>query len=198
VRCTGPSALLAAACGLTIANLYYAQPLTGLISAGLGMPHSSAGLLVTLPLAGYNTGLRMIVPLGDLFENRRLVLVLLGIELLATLALSFATWPPLYLLVAFLLGLAASTVQLLVPYLTYLVPEAARGRAVGRVVSGVMLARPTASLIANVASWREVFRISAGQAPSLNFVCFSYRSSFAVPRLPRNGRTPLLPNTSGK
>ncbi|WP_322011225.1 MFS transporter [Paraburkholderia sp. J12] len=157
--------LLAVACGLTIANLYYAQPLTGLISTGLGMPHSSAGLLVTLPLAGYGTGLLMIVPLGDLFENRRLVLLLLGIELLAALALSFASWPPLYLFVAFVIGLVASAVQLLVPYITYLVPEAARGRAVGRVVSGVMLgimlARPASSLIAHAASWREVFRVSA-------------------------------------
>jgi predicted MFS family arabinose efflux permease len=157
--------MLAIACGMIIANVYYAQPLTGLISATLGLPHASSGLLVTLPLAGYGIGLLTIVPLGDLFENRRLALTLIGAEMLLTLALSWTSWATAYLFIAFLIGLVASAVQLLVPYITYLVPEEARGRAVGRVVSGVMLgimlARPLSSLIASVWSWREVFRMSA-------------------------------------
>jgi len=65
--------LLGAACGLIIANLYYAQPLTGLICAALGMPPESTGLIVTLPLTGYGIGLLVVVPLGDLIENRRLL-----------------------------------------------------------------------------------------------------------------------------
>ncbi|MEA3102834.1 MFS transporter [Caballeronia mineralivorans] len=157
--------MLAAACGMIIANVYYAQPLTGLISATFGMPHASTGLLVTLPLAGYGIGLLTIVPLGDRFENRRLAITLIGLEMLFTLALSLTTWATSYLFFAFLIGLVASAVQLLVPYITYLVPEQARGRAVGRVVSGVMLgimlARPVSSMIAGVWSWREVFRMSA-------------------------------------
>ena len=157
--------MLAAACGMIVANTYYAQPLTGLISATFGMPRASTGLLVTLPLAGYGIGLLTIVPLGDLFENRRLALTLIGAEMLFTLALSFATRPATYLLIAFLIGIVASVVQLLVPYVTYLVPEQAQGRAVGRVVSGVMLgvmlARPVSSMIASFWSWREVFRMSA-------------------------------------
>lgn len=131
--------MLAIACGMIIANVYYAQPLTGLIGATLELPHASTGLLVTLPLAGYGIGLLTIVPLGDLFENRRLALTLIGAELVFTLALSLTSWAPAYLFIAFLIGLVASAVQLLVPYVTYLVSEEARGRAVGRVVSGVML-----------------------------------------------------------
>lgn len=76
----GNQLLLGVACGLLIANLYYAQPLTGLIIASLGMPPQSAGLLVTLPLMGYGFGLLMIAPLGDLIENRRLVLALVRLE----------------------------------------------------------------------------------------------------------------------
>jgi len=157
--------MLAAACGMIAANVYYAQPLTGLISAVFGMPHESNGLFVTLPLAGYGIGLLTIVPLGDLFENRRLTLTLIGAEALSTLALSFTTAPAMYLFVAFLTGLLASVVQLLVPYVTYLVPKQAQGRAVGRTISGlmlgIMLARPVSSMIASVWSWREVFRLSA-------------------------------------
>src|SRR5260370_34454777 len=129
------------------------------------MPHESSGLFVTLPLAGYGIGLLTIVPLGDLFENRRLALALVGAEMLCTLALSLTTQPTVYLGIAFLTGLLASVVQLFVPYVTYLVPKEAQGRAVGRAISGlmlgVMLARPSASIIARFRSWREVVRVSS-------------------------------------
>lgn len=157
--------VLAAACGMIIANLYYAQPLTGLISVALGMPPATTGFMVTLPLAGYGIGLLMVVPLGDLFENKRLALLLVVIELLCALAISLTHWAGTYLAVAFFIGLVASAVQVLVPYITYFVAEESRGRAVGRVVSGVMLgimlARPVSSMIAAAWSWREVFRFSA-------------------------------------
>jgi len=70
--------LLASACGLIVANIYYAQPLAGPIAAALGMHPGAAGLIVTLTQVGYGIGLLFVVPLGDLVENRRLVLVLVG------------------------------------------------------------------------------------------------------------------------
>ena len=157
--------LLGSACGLLIANLYYAQPLTGLISASLGMSPQSNGLLVTLPLAGYGIGLLAIVPLGDQFENRRLVLTLVAGEAVCLVLVGLLSQRFLFLGVMFLVGAMAAGVQLLVPYVTYLVPEAQRGQAVGKVVSGVMLgimlARPVSSLVADLSSWRTIFWISA-------------------------------------
>jgi predicted MFS family arabinose efflux permease len=157
--------LLAVACGVTVANLVYAQPLTGPIGAALGLPAGARGLIVTLPQAGYGLSLLLIVPLADLVENRRLVLTLLLLELVCLVALSFAAQPVTFLSLAFLVGLTAAVVQILLPYVTYLVPEAERGRAVGTVVSGIMfgimLARPLSSLVADLWSWRVMFRISA-------------------------------------
>ena len=75
--------LLAIACGLTAANLYYAQPLVGPISAELGLSPHSAGLIVTMAQLGYGAGLLLIVPLGDLIENRRLVLSVMAVGALA-------------------------------------------------------------------------------------------------------------------
>src|SRR6516225_2354556 len=66
--------LLAAACGLLAANIYYGQPLAGPISAELGLSPGATGLIVTLTQVGYGAGLLFIVPLADLVENRRLVL----------------------------------------------------------------------------------------------------------------------------
>jgi MFS family permease len=116
------------------------------------MPARSAGLLVTVPLLGYGVGLLFLVPLGDVFENRRLVLTLVGIEALCLLAISVIPHPVFFLAVSFVMGTAAAAVQLLVPYVTYIAPEAVRGQAVGKVVSGVMIgilvARPLSSLVA--------------------------------------------------
>jgi predicted MFS family arabinose efflux permease len=157
--------LLGAACGLLIANLYYGQPLNGLIGAALGMPPQSSGLIITFPLAGYGLGLLLIVPLADLIENRWLVLLLVALESLWVLLAGLSPNAPLFLSAALLMGVSASAVQILVPYVTYLAPEAARGQAVGKVVSGVMLgimlARPVSSFVADWWSWQAIFQISA-------------------------------------
>ena len=129
------------------------------------MPRQSTGLLVTLPLAGYGIGLLTIVPLGDQVENRRLVLTLVALEALCLVLISLLTERFLFLGVILLIGILAAAVQILVPYVSYLVPEAQRGQAVGRVVSGVMLgimlARPLSSMVADISSWRAIFWFSA-------------------------------------
>jgi predicted MFS family arabinose efflux permease len=177
--------LLAIACGLLIANVYYAQPLTGLITASLGLPGGSAGLLVTLPLAGYGAGLLMVVPLADLVENKRLVLTLVGVEALCMASLTLLTHPAPYLVAAFFVGMSAAAVQVLVPYVTFLAPEADRGTAVGKVVSGVMLgimlARPLSSAVAQLSSWRAIFALSAVLMAAL-FVALNWALPARTPK----------------
>ena len=69
---------LAVACGVTVANIYYAQPLIGPIGLSFGIGVSSAGLIVTMLQIGYVLGLLLLAPLGDLVENRLLILITLG------------------------------------------------------------------------------------------------------------------------
>src|SRR3978361_382901 len=69
--------LLAAAAGAIVANIYYAQPLVGLIGPALGFGPETASLVVTLTQLGYCAGLILLVPLGDLIENRRLIATVL-------------------------------------------------------------------------------------------------------------------------
>jgi len=153
--------LLAFACGLIAANIYYAQPLIGPISADLGLSEQAGGLIVTLTQIGYGVGLLLVVPLGDLFENRRLAISILGIGATGLVISGFATSAALFLSAAVLVGLGSVTVQILVPYAAHLSPEATRGRVVGNVMSGlmlgIMLARPVASLITHYSAWRVVF-----------------------------------------
>jgi predicted MFS family arabinose efflux permease len=155
---------LALTCGMLIANVYFGQPVTGLISTSLGMPKESAGLIVTLPLIGYGVGLLLLVPLGDLVENRTLILGLVGIEVVCVLLIATLADPVAFLIVGFFMGMAASAVQVVQPYVSHLVPENERGESIGRLVSGVMLgimlARPLSSFVASFGSWRLIYVLS--------------------------------------
>lgn len=157
--------LFAAACGVVVANLYYPQPLIGLIAPDIGLPAWQASFIVTLTQLGYGTGMILLVPLGDLLENRRLVLsTLLGAVIALALA-AFAMNPWWFLATSLLVGISSVSVQMLVPMAAHMAPEATRGKIVGIVtsglLSGVMLARPVSSMVASVLGWRWVFGMSA-------------------------------------
>ena len=125
--------LLAMSCGLIVANLYYAQPLIGPIAADLGLSAQSAGLIVTMTQLGYGAGLLLIVPLGDLVENRRLVVGVTSLGALALLAAAFAAHPLPFLIAGLLIGFGSVAVQILIPYAGHLAPAASiRGRPPGR------------------------------------------------------------------
>jgi predicted MFS family arabinose efflux permease len=157
--------LIAAACGLIVANIYYAQPLVGPISATLGLSPQAAGLIVTMSQLGYGAGLLLIVPLGDLFENRKLILCVMAILILALPVAAFSTQPAPFLAAALFIGVGSVAVQILVPFAAHLAPEATRGQVVGNIMSGlmvgIMLSRPAASFITAISSWHAVFVVSA-------------------------------------
>jgi len=157
--------LLAAACGIIVANLYYAQPLVGVISSSIGLSANSTGLIVTLTQIGYVVGLLFVVPMGDIVENKRLIVIslLLTAVALAITALSKQAFP--FLAASFVIGVGSVAAQVLVPFASYLAPESSRGRVVGNVMSGlllgIMLARPVSSLVADFFGWHAVFTLSA-------------------------------------
>ncbi|KYZ75247.1 MFS transporter [Anaerosporomusa subterranea] len=157
--------LLAIACGVIVANLYYAQPLVGPISADTHLPLASAGLIVTLTQIGYVFGLLFIVPLSDLIENRRLVVSALAVVICALVAAPLAYNALFFLVAAMFIGLGSVAAQILVPYAAHLATEERRGQVVGNVMSGlllgIMLARPIASFITDLWGWRAVFTLSA-------------------------------------
>jgi predicted MFS family arabinose efflux permease len=158
--------LLAVSCGLIVANLYYAQPLAGPISAELGLSPLAAGLVVTMGQIGYGVGLLLVVPLGDLAENRRLVLATIGLCALALVGAAASVRPLQFLISALLIGLGSVAVQILILYAAHLAPEATRGRVVGNVTTGlmlgIMLSRPLSSFVAADWSWHAIYGVSAG------------------------------------
>ncbi len=161
-------ALLAAASGLLVSNLYLSQTLVGPIGEALGMSEESRGLIVTLTQLGYCCGLLLLVPMADLVENRKLATVLATGCAGAVLTQGLATHPATFLGASFLVGFFACAIQILVPLAAHFAPPGTSGRAVGTVMSGlmmgIMLSRPSASAIAQGLGWKSVFWISSGVA----------------------------------
>lgn len=157
--------LFAAACGLIVANIYYAQPLIGPITASLGLSPQAAGLIVTMGQVGYGIGLLLVVPLGDLFENKRVILVSLGLCVVALVCAGLSTHALPFLTAALFIGLGSVAVQVIVPFAAHLTPLAMRGQVIGNITSGlmlgIMLARPTASFLTQLTSWHTIFFVSA-------------------------------------
>ncbi len=156
--------LFAVACGISVANLYYAQPLLPLISRQFHVGSGTADLAVTAAQVGYGIGLALIVPLGDILIRRRLVP---GILVVAALALFTASAAPdivVLLGAVAVAGITSVSAQILVPFAASLASEQDRGRVVGTVMSGlligILLARTFSGLIAEAAGWRTVFVVA--------------------------------------
>jgi predicted MFS family arabinose efflux permease len=158
-------ALLAVASGITVANLYYAQPLLSSLRDVFHITETTAGLLITLTQAGYVLGMLFLVPLGDRLEKRRLITILLVVTTLALVAAGLATGFPMLLAASLLSGGTSVVAQVLVPFAAGLAPDRVRGRIVGRVMSGllagILLSRTLSSLVSGLAGWRVVYLGSA-------------------------------------
>lgn len=157
--------ILAIACGIIAANLYYAQPLVGPISSAIGLSSGAVGLIITLTQIGYGIGLFFIVPLGDILENRKLVVALLLVTAIVLSIAAVVKSAALFLSASLFIGVGSVAAQVLVPYAAHLSPDATRGRNVGNVMSGlllgIMLARPVSSIVAEFMGWRAIFFLSS-------------------------------------
>src|SRR3954468_24440158 len=130
--------LAAIATGVIVTNLFAPQILVGLIAPGLGMTAQQAGRISTLTLLGYALGRFLLVPLADLFENKRLILRTLCCAVIAALGTALAPTAALLLIATFILGASCAAIQMLVPLVASMTPAERRGRAIGDVMSGLM------------------------------------------------------------
>ena len=168
--------LLAVSCGLTVANLYYAQPLLSELRHTFGISAVTAGSLVTATQLGYALGLLLLVPLGDVTDKRRLSMLLLTLTLTSGALVAAGTAPgfTVLLIASFVSGTTLVVAQILVPFAADLAPDETRGRVVGQVMSGlltgILLSRTFGSLVAGATSWRAVYLASAALTAVLTLV----------------------------
>lgn len=157
--------LMTFAVGTMAANIYYAQPILKVLAGTLGIRPDAAGLIMTLTQIGYGLGVLFVVPLGDLISNKKLIQVMIAVTIVAEIALGFSHHFLSFSFALVLAGLGASTVQIIVPYVSHLYDSSQRGQVLGTLMSGlmlgIMLSRPIASLLTDLISPSAVFFLSA-------------------------------------
>lgn len=160
--------LMAAACGLCAGANYFNQPLLHSMAQELGVNDAQAASTVTLAQVSYALGLLLLVPLGDMLERRRLVLALMGLAATGMLlsGLSGATHSfALLVLGTGMTGLFSVAAQVLVPMAASFAAPGTGGRAVGLVMSGLLVgilaARSVAGVLSGLAGWNAVYWVGA-------------------------------------
>jgi predicted MFS family arabinose efflux permease len=157
--------LFAIACGLAVANIYYAQPLLDAISNEFGITHSSVGIVITITQVCYALGLLLLVPLGDLLNRRWLIAGQMLLSVLALIVVGSAPTSMVLFIGIAVVGLLAVVTQTLVAFAATLAAPAERGRAVGVVTSGIvigiLMARTFAGVLTDLSGWRSVYLVSA-------------------------------------
>jgi len=157
--------LLATTAGLSVASLYYSQPMLGVLGPDMQADSRVVGLVPTLTQLGYALGILLLAPLGDRFDRRRIIVIKSIALMLALLLSGLAPGMGALLAASLAVGLAATVAQDVVPAAATLAPAAQRGRMVGTVMTGlllgILLSRVVSGFVAQQWGWRTVYVAAA-------------------------------------
>lgn len=157
--------LLALGAGLSVASIYYSQPMLGIIGSTFHARVGDVGLVPTLTQIGYALGILLLAPLGDRFDRRRIILIKGTLLSLTLLLCGFSSSWHVLLLSSLAIGLVATVAQDIIPAAATLASDSNRGKTVGMVMTGllagILLSRVFSGIVAQLWGWRSVYTIAA-------------------------------------
>ena len=156
---------MAAGAGLSVASIYYNQPMLGNIGETFNANVSVTGLIPTLTQIGYAVGILFLIPLGDRFDRRNVIAVK---SILLAIALFLCSIMPSInniLVTSLAIGIMATMAQDIVPAAAALAPEAQRGKTVGTVMTGllvgILLSRVVSGFVTQYFGWQAMYQLAA-------------------------------------
>ena len=162
----GTIVLLGVIAGFSAANIYYNQPLLGLMDRSFGAGVGDAARIIpAATLIGFAAGIVTLIPLGDRFVRRQLIAIQLAVLAAALVCASIAPSLPLLALASFAVGVCSTAAQQTVPFAADLASDHNRGRIVGLVMTGlllgILLARAISGFVGDIFGWRAVFAMAS-------------------------------------
>lgn len=160
-----PLPFLGLACAVGVSGIYYNQPLLLEMSHTFHTTVGQAGFVAVATQVGYASGLLFCVPLGDVLERRGLIVRMYAGVATALLLVAFAPTMSVLIAASVMMGLFCSVTHIVLPIAPDLADDASRGRAIGIVMTGlllgILLARTFSGWVSDLGGWRSVFVIAA-------------------------------------
>lgn len=148
-------------CILVVGNMYYNQPLLGILAREYGVTEKEVSLVPAFTLIGYALGILFLVPMGDMLERRKLIQASMTLAGLFAIALPFSPSLTVFCGLSALMGFFNVSQSVLIPFASNLAKPEERGKVVGIVLSGILIgslmARTLAGFIAQYFGWKTVF-----------------------------------------
>lgn len=170
---------------LSVANLYYNQPLLNQISKDLAVSEFTANLIPMTTQLGYAMGLLFIIPLGDLYERRTIITVNFLLLAFSMCAIAISSDIHYVLAASVITGICSVMPQIFIPIASQFSHPDHKARNVGILVSGLLTgilgSRVISGIVGEYWGWRTMYHIA-----SALMICCLFIVRKTLPEMPSN------------
>lgn len=157
--------LLAVMAGVSVANLYYCQPLLNLIREDMGLTEFEVNLMPVCTQVGYALGLLLIIPMGDLYNRRTTITTCFACLIVSLLCIGLTHSVAVLLAASLFTGVCSVAPQVFIPFVTLYSKPEEKAKKAGFILSGLLCgilgSRVISGYVGNAFGWRTIYFAAA-------------------------------------